>query len=164
MLKYFAYGSNMSAKRLHGRIGHCIKLGACRLDAFDLRFHKVSKKDNSGKCDAYYTGQGSDRVWGVLYEVNSSQKVRLDRIEGLGYGYEERSLKVHLGSEMVDAVTYVATNIDASLLPFSWYLRHVIEGAREGSLPDQYQEKLSGYLSIEDPDSEREKLELSIYG
>ena len=162
-MKYFSYGSNMSANRLGKRIRGCKVLGVFQLDAHDLRFHKISKKDGSGKCDAYFTGNDEDFVLGVLYEVSDDEKDVLDNFEGLGKGYDDKKVCVHSDGARYQAVTYIASEIDEGLVPYSWYVRHVIEGAKTANFPDCYIEKLENITSKYDFDRNREECELAIY-
>lgn len=162
-MRYFAYGSNISARRLQGRISIAEIIGMFRLDEHDLRFHKVSMKDGSGKCDAYFTGNNEDFVLGVLYEVADGEKAALDVYEGLRKGYDEKKVSVHSEGQTHQAITYVATAIDKSKTPYSWYVRHVLEGAKAAGFPDYYIAKLENVISQKDRDTEREEGELSIY-
>ena len=79
MTKYFAYGSNMSIARLRARVPGAERTGVFTLHEHALRFHKLSRNDGSGKCDAFYTGNASDRVVGALVEL---EPVGSDLIEG----------------------------------------------------------------------------------
>ena len=162
-MKCFAYGSNMSSKRLAKRVDNARPIGTFRLDGHALRFHKVSI-DNSGKCDAYETGSDSDFVLGVLYEIEDSEKLRLDDAEGLGNGYAEKCVRVTgPAGRRETAVVYYATNIDESLRPYTWYKRHVLEGAREAGLDAGYVSTIETQPAVEDPCNERERKQLEIY-
>ena len=135
VMKYFSYGSNMSHQRLEYRISDFSVIGVFRLDEHDLRFHKISTKDGSGKCDAFFTGKEDDFVLGVLYEIEEKDRVKLGMIEGLGYGYDEKSISVVSDDGLeVKALTYIATNINAAKSPYTWYLKHVLEGAKSANL------------------------------
>ena len=57
---YFAYGSNMCAGRLRGRVPSAVPVRVARLLNHSLRFHKRSDKDGSGKADACFTGEPED--------------------------------------------------------------------------------------------------------
>ena len=163
-MKYFAYGSNMSTARLKMRVPSAVPLGRHTLKEHDLRFHKYSK-DGSGKCDAFYTGNVNDIIFGVLFEINSSEKTELDKVEGLGYGYDEKEVTVSAtdGSSF-KAATYIATNIDKDLKPYSWYVNHVLIGAIEFSLPDDYvQMKIREVLSLDDLDKERDEKQRTVH-
>lgn len=112
-MDYFAYGSNMSLRRLRQRVPEVAVQGRAVLAGYDLRFHKVGS-DGSGKCDAFFTGDSTDILYGVLYHLPASGKPVLDRIEGLGAGYDERTVAVRLANgSQVEAVTYVATELDS---------------------------------------------------
>lgn len=163
-MKYFAYGSNMSLPRLKARVPSAERIGVFTLVDHTLRFHKVSKKDGSGKCDALFTGNPDDYVIGALFEISNDEKSILDRAEGLGYGYEDKRITVSDSQGNThEAVTYYATKTDPSLLPYSWYLLHVINGAKETGVPSAYLDALSATDSREDPNKERDASERAIY-
>ncbi len=91
---YFSYGSNMSIKRLSGRVPSAKFVAVAELFRHKLKFHKVSKKDGSGKCDAFETGNQRNTVIGVVFDIAESEKPALDQKEGLHYGYEEKAVVV----------------------------------------------------------------------
>lgn len=162
-MNYFAYGSNMSLIRLKERVPSAELIGVFSLKSHQLKFHK-SSKDGSGKCDTFETNNDSDIVFGALFEIDSSEKTALDRAEGLGYGYNEKTVKVYSDSlGELEAVTYYATNIDASLKPYSWYLNHVVVGAKEIKVPFNYLSMIESTGSIEDPDKERDAKQRAMY-
>jgi gamma-glutamylcyclotransferase (GGCT)/AIG2-like uncharacterized protein YtfP len=164
ILTYFAYGSNMSSRRLQARVPAARVIGTATLAGHRLAFHKFSHVDLSAKCDAFASLDESDRVIGVLYELPRSQKPALDEVEGLGIGYDEKRVQVHGPDGHVEAFMYAATRIDASVKPFHWYKQHVIFGAKEHALPDAYLAFIDSFESIDDPDPERHARELNIYG
>ena len=49
------------------------------------------------------------------------------------------------------------------MLPYSWYLNHVLIGAREACLPDSYIETIAEVSTMEDQDPGRSRRELSIH-
>lgn len=163
-MKYFAYGSNMSEARLRGRVSSAITMGAFVLEKHELRFHKISYKDGSAKCDAYLTGSGDDFIMGVLFDFEASEKADLDRCEGLGNGYSEKDISI-VGSDGVaeTAFTYYATAIDESLKPFCWYKHHVLVGAESANLPSEYILRIQAIDTDEDLDEQRKATELAIY-
>lgn len=98
----------MCSGRLRDRVP-CEFVAIAKLANHQLRFHKVSKKDHSSKCDAFRTGDATDEVWGVVYDIPASKKPVLDAFEGLGYGYEDSEVVVTLPTgEQLAARTYVA--------------------------------------------------------
>lgn len=160
---YFSYGSNMSIKRLQVRVPSASFFSVATLHEHDLRFHKISK-DGSGKCDAHETNNPEHFVLGVVFEIAEYEKPELDRIEGLGCGYEQKEIELIMQSgEIIKAATYYATNIDPVLKPYHWYKHHVLIGAQENELPNEYVEKISNIESIVDPRAERNELEMAIY-
>lgn len=160
---YFSYGSNMSARRLRARTPSAKRIDTGMLEAHRLAFHK-SGKDASAKCDAHHTGDPEHVVIGVLYEIHADEKPALDKVEGLGYGYEIKDVLIKLDDgSSIEAFTYYATHIDASLKPFDWYREHVLVGARENALPPEYIEFIEAIEVIEDGNADRIKRELSIY-
>jgi len=129
---------------LSSRIGHRIKshvrLHVGYIERHALRFHKVGQ-DTSGKADAYFTNNQNDLMWGVVGELDPSDKQIMDDIEGLGNGYNLKPVEVRVNSySVIEAQAYVADNdfIDSSVKPFCWYWEFVYRGAVENELPDHY--------------------------
>ena len=164
-ITYFAYGSNMSIKRLRKRVSSAEPLERAVLRCHRLAFHKVSK-DKSGKCDIP-PAKESDEVWGRLYHINAEEKKLLDCYEGLGRGYENRCVTVKLDSGCtVCAMTYYVedpTKKNPNLEPYTWYKRHVLVGAKEARLPPDYIKKIEEVKDKKDCDKKREWDELWIY-
>jgi gamma-glutamylcyclotransferase (GGCT)/AIG2-like uncharacterized protein YtfP len=160
-LIYFAYGSNMSVARLTDRTPSAKKIGTASIQGYQLKFHKLGSKDQSGKCNIFKTDDNNDVVHGVLYEIKREEKQILDQHEGLGYGYEEKIISVFSEDTEghIEATTYYAaeTHIDDTLLPYHWYKNFVVEGAKEHSLPDHYIQKLEDQDSKDDTNQARVK-------
>ncbi|BES73574.1 hypothetical protein RE428_45920 [Marinobacter nanhaiticus D15-8W] len=160
----FSYGSNMSFRRLAARVESARFVAVAALHEHSLRFHKVSLKDRSAKCDAVLTGDANDRVFGVVFEISAEDKRRLDRIEGLGFGYREKQAEVVAADgERFSVCLYVARHIDPSWKPYSWYKHHVLAGARENGLPADYIAYIDAIESVQDRNRKRRERELSIY-
>src|SRR5688500_8219549 len=103
-LYYFAYGSNLHPCRLSRRCASAIPISILRLQDHQLTFHKISTKDASGKCNL--EPRRGTEAYGVLFHIEQSDAERLDRYEGLGYGYYKSLLTAHLGDEILVAFTY----------------------------------------------------------
>ena len=148
---YFAYGSNMSSGRLRGRTPSAISLGRARLPEYTLRWHKLGR-DGSGKCDIEPSDVPNAAVWGVLYEIDRAERHGLDTVEGLGVGYDERTVRVETDTVVRQAVTYKARpdKIDPALRPLDWYKEHVLRGATEHGLPDEYVRRI-GEVPVGEP-------------
>jgi len=164
MMLYFAYGSNMSSARLIKRVPSVIKKDTGLLHSHRIEFHKVGFRDSSAKCNAFQTGNADDFLAGVLYEISPEQRGLLDQEEGLGYGYEAKTVNIKtLSGHDVSAFTYYATKINPNLKPFHWYKHHVVWGAKEHGLPADYIERIVSIDSTEDSDVARVEKELSVY-
>jgi len=147
----FAYGSNMLSDRLRAptRVPSARPVGVAYLSGYRLTFDKISQ-DDSGKCDAQATGNEDDRVYGVLYAVAKNEKPKLDRAEGLGDGYEEKTVEVTTAKGKRSALMYYATRKDPARKPYHWYKAFVVAGAVEHTLPFRYVEWLRTAESVQD--------------
>ena len=87
---YFAYGSNMSEKRLKKRVSSAKVVGTGVLKNYCLTFNKTSI-DGSGKCNIECCK--SDEVYGVLFEIDEYQKCCLDKVEE---GYNSKCVKIEV--------------------------------------------------------------------
>ncbi|MFC5511858.1 gamma-glutamylcyclotransferase family protein [Massilia jejuensis] len=131
---YFAYGSTMPARRLKARVPSSETVGVAVLDRHRLAFHKRGF-DGSAKCDVIETGSQEDRVYGVVYEIGADQLPQLDTAEGRGFGYERGTVSVTPeGRSPIIAECHFATGIGTETAPYSWYLHHVLTGARQERL------------------------------
>jgi cation transport regulator ChaC len=154
---YFAYGTNMLSRRLKAgsRAPSATFIGTGYVSGRRLTFDKVSK-DGSGKCDIESTTNPTDRVYGVLFEIDTSEEGKLDTAEGLGKGYKKETVTVIMQNrEKNEAIAYVATEKEPVLLPYHWYKAIVIAGAVEHKLPPDYIEWLRAFNSQQDPNAGR---------
>ena len=118
----------MSTPRLTDRVPSVRAVTIAQLHKHKLKFHKKSN-DGSAKCDAEYTNNAEDVMYGVVFQISASEKPELDIKEGLRKGYEEKIVSVIAqNGETLDAVTYYATNIDPSLNPYDWYKEPCLSG------------------------------------
>ena len=163
-MHYFAYWSNMSLSRLRGRVPGAETLGCFTLNHHDLRFHKAGQ-DGSGKCDAFLSSDSGSVIYGVLFKIDPLEKSALDKAEDLGVGYEEKEVTVTArDGTAVTATTYVAKKIDKNLKPYSWYVNHVLVGANEASLPQDYiDSKIISVEAVDDKDKERDATQRAIH-
>ena len=162
-MKYFAYGSNMSLRRLEARLKNVEPLGVFCLPQHRLAFHKASV-DGSAKCDAFFSSNLDDKMLGVVYEISDDDKETLDHIEGVGYGYDQKSVELidELGNRL-NAYLYYATETDSDREPYDWYHYHVLAGAHEARLPADYIEQILTFETKADASQERFEREIAIY-
>ncbi len=161
---YFAYGSNMLTRRLTAtdRAPSAVPIGTGYVSNRRLTFDKVSR-DGSGKCDIEITISSTDRVYGILFEISSTEKSSLDSAEGLGEGYRKEQIQVVTpNGEAYEAIAYVATKKDPALRPYDWYKALVIAGATEHKLPHEYVEWLRTLDSVVDPNANRRSVNESL--
>lgn len=154
---YFAYGSNLFPARLQARTPSAKVIDTGFVRGHVLRWHKIGD-DESGKCDMYFTGHAEDVVYGAIYEIDPIEKFTLDRIEGVGEGYEVlRDFQVHTPAGQVEAFSYrVMSNwIDPDIKPFEWYKQFVLRGAQYHGFPAAYIDAIAATPAKADPDTAR---------
>ena len=106
MHHYFAYGSNMSARRIRHRLGWAPSRIATILPDYQLAFDKQS--NDGGKANIQFSS--GNNVEGVLYFVKEEDLVVLDEYEGVAdqqYVRHEIEVKDRAG-HLMPAVAYVA--------------------------------------------------------
>jgi gamma-glutamylcyclotransferase (GGCT)/AIG2-like uncharacterized protein YtfP len=131
-LIYFAYGSNMLSSKLREVAPSARPLGRASLKGYRL---VMNKKSIDGSCKANLEEKADGLVWGVLFALEAGELERLDRSEG---GYHRKPIEVKAEERgPVKAVAYVSSKL-TSARPYDWYLRFIIEGAREHNLPAEY--------------------------
>ena len=154
-LKYLAYGSNLHPLRLQQRVPSARPVAVVELPGWQLCFHKRGR-DGSAKCNVIETHDPEHRVHGVVYDIAAREKPALDRVEGLGRGYQLHRLWLQPHGETFFYVA-AASHIDDSLQPFAWYKAYVVEGARFHGLPSAYIGALERAAAIADPDPARQR-------
>ena len=144
---YASYGSNLHPLRLGNRLPSAQLIAVGYQPNWSLCFHKRSK-DQSGKCNIRI---GSDGVHFAVFEISAEDKVKLDKIEGVGLGYSEISLDIPACG---DCASYTAeeSHIDGSLQPYDWYKELVLIGARFHGFPDDYLHRIESIQALRDPD------------
>ena len=142
---YFAYGSNLSPARMRERVPGAEAQGPARLAAFRLCLDKLGA-DGSGK--ANLREDASQSVWGALYRLDASDWPRLDRFEA---GYERIAVEVLCRDTPRAAETYRSRRFAAEPVPFAWYKRLLVEGARAHGLPESWIRHLEALPERPDP-------------
>ena len=144
--RYAAYGSNLHPLRLQKRVPTATLLGTSTLSGYELRFNKKSDVDGSGKCNINIA---NSIVYVAVFEISDTEKPDLDRIEGLGKGYQETSIQLE---GFGGCLTYVAdpTAVDETLLPMDWYKEMVLLGCLSNRFPKDYVSYVERIGSIQD--------------
>lgn len=163
---YFAYGSNMLAARLQApeRCPSARARGVAELRGYELRWHKRSTKDHSGKCDIVASDVSGAVTFGVLYEISNDERAALDREEGLNKGYNAIEPNVFFGGSPLPARSYQASITDPTLRPYTWYRDLVIAGAKQHDLPMSYISGLESVAADEDTDRVRHDKNMALIG
>jgi gamma-glutamylcyclotransferase len=135
---YFAYGSNMSLKRLEERIGKVIHCGTAWLKNYSFSFNKRGS-DGTGK--ANLVPNSSSAVEGVVYKLSTTQMNQLDHYEGVPKHYTRKTVSIlssnGQSTQSIQATTYVAKKALTSstpLQPSRIYLNYILAGAKENDL------------------------------
>jgi len=158
MLYYLAYGSNLHPLRLQERISSARLVGTVSLPGYRLAFHKRSDVDASGKA-SLVEAETEQVAHGAVYEIAEKQKQLLDRFEGLGVGYHERTIPLSINGGDYLCFYYMAnsSHLDDSLSPLDWYKGLVITGARYHCFPLPYIRELEKVDTIRDDDRKRSR-------
>jgi gamma-glutamylcyclotransferase len=164
---YFAYGSNMSLRRITvaTRAPSAKLLGPASIAGHRLTFDKVGA-DGSGKADCERTGDLTDRVHGALFVADTADLAALDHAEGTtgtAPGYRRTEVVVWTEGGPKKAMTYLGITKRADLLPYPWYVNHVLVGARELGLPQDYLADLGRLQTQPDSDPARVARESALY-
>ncbi len=139
---YFAYGSNMSSRRLSARVTGARSLGRAHLDGWRLAFNKPGR-DGSGKANLLETPAGG--TWGVLYEIPTDEWSVLDDFEP---GYFRTRFRLLRDGQNLAAQAYVFADPRGArpTRPSAMYLAHLLEGASEHELPTHHIEYIRSFL------------------
>ena len=160
---YLAYGSNMLSARIRSRVPSAADPRVVALPGRAVLFHMRSWRDDSAKCDLALALDPAAIAYGVVFDIDPSDRPALDAAESCGRGYRRETFEIVHGGRVLHPFAYVADAeaIESSLLPFTWYRDQVVAGAKEHGLPTDYVAALAGVLATVDPDADRDAAERS---
>ncbi len=144
MVYYFAYGSNMSLEQMRKRCGErWRRVGIGYVEGYELVFDGCSSL--WGGPTANIVEDPEERVWGVLFELESFEC--LDVHEGYPKHYTRREVAVHVSEtgQIVMAQTYIRPRPLKRGKPPRKYLDTIIKGARENGLPEEWIRRLEAH-------------------
>lgn len=121
---YAAYGSNLHPVRLRKRVPSAELIGFAVVANWELRFHKRGS-DGSGKCNI--VPATDDSVCFAIFRIEPRERSLLDKVEGLGKGYDETTIVIPGYGECF-AYTARDSHIDDRLTPYTWYKELVLAG------------------------------------
>jgi cation transport regulator ChaC len=139
MVRYFAYGSNLSPQEMRRVTGSARFYAVARLPDHILGFTRFSDKRGCGVADIV-PSRGNE-VWGVVYELPESALHDLDEKEGVRRrAYQRTRVQVEAEGGMAEeALTYAVVNKEGPFTPSADYMRLLVVGARHWGLPGSYQ-------------------------
>jgi len=138
---YFAFGSNMSRKRLKNRGIVPFRIRSGWINDYKLVFNKKSKKNNQVGWANIEHEKGSV-VYGILYWVSEDEMIKLDKFEGHPTHYFRTQMNVSTNVGIENAMVYIAQQkwIDESCEPTKKYINFLLEG--RDFIPRKYYENL----------------------
>ena len=142
----FAYGSNMDSNRLKQKEGieHILNNARrARLNNWEFGFTKKGK--DGGK--ANIIRNDGRIVWGLLIQLTPKEVEIMDRSEGTGTRiphYVKESIEVTTDDGIQhECKVYIANSHperfdERGVHPSKEYLQHILDGAHEHNLPEEY--------------------------
>jgi cation transport regulator ChaC len=154
-MKYFAYGSNLDQVQMAQRCPAAKLVGPAQLANHRICFPRRSPVRDCAV--ASIESHKGGIVWGVIYELDDDDLARLDAREGfdpVNSSAVNRYCRVDVTVQQTaggrtEAVAYVAVPEEDPGQPSWEYLRHIIDGARAHSFPDDYVDSLLAIAAIE---------------
>ncbi|KAJ5348115.1 uncharacterized protein N7506_001368 [Penicillium brevicompactum] len=159
---YFAYGSNMLSDVFIKRR----KVSPVRLEVASIKSHtlcfNVMGVPYTDPAMGGIRGKGTEDlpVYGVAYLLTPQDMHQVIVSEGGGIAYKTKTLiaVLNCGSAAVPVITLVARHdipLSYERLPSERYMGLLIRGAKEHSLPEQYQDRLIAQRTFVRPQSTR---------
>jgi gamma-glutamylcyclotransferase len=157
---YFAYGSNMDGSTLRGRRGvEWSRAAPALARGWRLALDKPSLLGTPGAM-ARIESDPTSEVWGVLYEIATSDYEHIEFTEGVLIEHYRRSPivvePVHSwDTAVVDALTLTSDKRDGALRPSIRYVNLLLAGAVEHGLPASWIDSLRAIEAVpESPEFE----------
>jgi gamma-glutamylcyclotransferase (GGCT)/AIG2-like uncharacterized protein YtfP len=140
-LLYFGYCTLLETANMQRYCPTAAPVGVGSLSGYKLCFETYGPDDPRGGCNLEEAaGEG---ILGVLYELSPEELAALDGISGVDRGHYERiDVTVIRAGHEIPAVTYRIPAPGGPFHPPAAYVRPILDGAREWSLPEEYITKL----------------------
>jgi len=137
-IRYFAYGSNMDEKQMTARCPEAKPVGIGRLDnfKFKLDFKGVATVQKSR----------DDKVWGVIWKINSRDIESLDIHEGIAKGYYSRSfLSITEGPQQHESLIYTSLRSENEGIRREGYLEKIVAASKKWNFSQSYIDYLMSF-------------------
>lgn len=122
----------MSSERLKARIPSARAVTTARLNNYSFICNKIG---GSRVCYANIEYDENSQVYGVIYKLKPDDFNTLDTYEG---NYQRKEVMVETNSKEINAITYISNYTGDNLQVADWYQEHILTGAREHQLPEDY--------------------------
>ncbi|EFA09461.1 gamma-glutamylcyclotransferase isoform X2 [Tribolium castaneum] len=149
---YFAYGSNLLAKRIHINNPSAVRVGIGKLMNYQLDFLTYSERWHGAS--ATIVKNDRRHVWGAIWEIDLKHMESLDRQEGVPhkiyYALDVDVIVPEGGTKkcrvyqqcVIPSATEDIEKLADDRKPSAVYLNIIKEGAKESNLPEEYQKFL----------------------
>jgi hypothetical protein len=125
---YWAYGSNLSIKKMKERCPSAIKCARLSIPNAELVFRGVA--------DCSYREDPNSVLHGGLWYISLADERRLDAIEGVsGKFYLKRYLRLRIEGKEERAMYYTMAMTTGVFPPGDAYLKTIAQGYRDFNLP-----------------------------
>jgi gamma-glutamylcyclotransferase (GGCT)/AIG2-like uncharacterized protein YtfP len=146
-LYYFAYGSNMNKEQISARCFDPKVVAVAKLADHQLTFFGHSPVWDGGE-ETVVPAPGHD-VWGVVYELSSSDRGRLDdvqdaRMDGSGGYFHSPARVTGEAGDEYKVLLYKKTSQGTPQKPSQECLNFIVQSAVDRELPSAYVETLRG--------------------
>lgn len=153
----------MCLRRLKERVPSAKKIAVALVEDYKLIINKAS---NDGSAKANIEPYRGASVYGIVFEIDNSEKSYLDKAEGLGKGYDESELlcKAIDSDETYMVQLYVANKefLVNNINCYDWYKEFIIAGALENGLPIEYLTLIKSIPVVIDPNNHRRNKQIAI--
>lgn len=122
----------MSSERLKERVPTAWSVTTARLNNYRFICNKIGGS-NTAYANIEY--DPASHIFGVIYKLKPDDFNTLDIYEG---NYQRKGVKVETNSKEINAITYISDYTGDDLQVADWYQEHILTGAREHQLPEEY--------------------------
>ncbi|MFA6944299.1 MAG: gamma-glutamylcyclotransferase [Pedobacter sp.] len=130
---YFAYASNLQISTLEQRTGEKIEnYQQGRLADYGFRFNV---KNSDGTARANLIASESEDVFGLICQISTKYR---DALLSTEPGFRLISVSIETEQDDVQAFTFISDSEEENIYPSKEYLKSIMAGAKELSLPEEY--------------------------
>ena len=139
----------MSSRRLKERVPSAWSVTTARINNYRFICNKIG---GNRVCYANIEYDENSHLYGVIYKLKPDDFNTLDIYEG---NYQRTEVKVETNSKEINAITYISDYTGDNLQVADWYKEHILTGAREHQLPEEYIQTIKKELTRKAEDERR---------